>query len=149
MIETRARVVGRDGRYVWVETQRRSSCEACLARTGCGTAALGRALGRRRSRVRALNEAGAGIGDEVIVALAERALLAGSAALYLVPLLAMLCLAMLGHHLSARLGLNTDAAATLLGGLGLASGLAWTARFGRAVRLDPRYQPIAVAAKDR
>lgn len=144
MIEARGRVVGDDGGHVWVETRRRSSCESCLASDGCGTAVLGKALGRRWSRVRALNGAGARVGDEVVVALAERALLAGSAALYLVPLLVMLCLAALGQHLAGQLGLDADAAAALLGLAGLAGGFVWAGRFGRSVRRNPRYQPVVL-----
>lgn len=142
MIEERARVVAVEDGHVWVETQRRSTCDACSASKGCGTAVIGKAVGRRRSRVRAVNRAGARVGDEVTIALAEDAFLRGSAAMYLMPLLLMFALAWLGQQLAPMLQTGPDVAAGWLGLLGLAAGFGWVARFARAVRQDSRYQPV-------
>ena len=50
MIEESAQVVaveGASGEYVWVETQRQSTCGGCAANQACGTATLAKVLGTR------------------------------------------------------------------------------------------------------
>lgn len=133
--------VDRDG-AAWVETERRSTCSGCGLKNGCGSGVLAQVLGRRRSQVRAHNLAGAGVGDQVLLSLQENALLRGSLAVYLVPLLLMFGGALLGEHLEGAGGPRGEAAALLLGAIGLAAGFAWVARFARAVAGDPRYQPV-------
>lgn len=144
MIEERAEVVGREGRFVWVETQRRSTCEACGANKGCGTATLGKVLGRRRSRVRALDAHGAQPGESVIIAIREDALLRGSLALYFVPLVLLLVFAAAGQGLAPRLLLNPEPVSILAGAAGLLVGFAWVRRFTHQARYDQRYQPVVL-----
>ncbi len=141
MIEERARVIRIEGAYAWVETRRESACGRCAVRSGCGTATLAKVLGRRRTRLRVLNPVGAVSGDEVDVGIREQALLRGSLAVYAVPLLSMIALAMLGGAIAGDSGYR-EALSLAFGGLGLAAGLGWVTRFSRAVADDPRYQPV-------
>lgn len=141
MIEETARVVAIEGEFAWVQTERRSTCNACSANGACGTSVLAKVLGQRRTQVRALNSIGAGLGDHVIVGLAEDALVRGSLAIYAVPLVGMIALALMGE-LFAPFGLRGDAPAVAGGAIGLALGLFWVRRFSRRVRADSRYQPV-------
>ena len=147
MIEESAQVIaveGDTGEYVWVETQRQSSCGGCAANQACGTSVLAKVLGHRRTRVRALNASDAQVGDRVIIALDERAMLRGSLALYAVPLAALLVGSIVGELLSARLQMMGESLTIALGIGGLAAGFGWLKRFTRRVRDDRRYQPVVL-----
>lgn len=147
MIEESAHVValeGETGEYAWVETQRQSTCGGCAANQACGTATLAKVLGTRRTRVRALNRGGAQVGDQVVVAIDESALIRGSLAVYAMPLLTLLAGGCVGALLSARLQVTGEALTLGLGVAGLAAGLLWLKGFARRIRDDGRYQPIVV-----
>lgn len=143
MIEEQATVTQLEDGFAWVETQRQSACGSCAANKGCGTASLDRLLGRRTARLRALNQAGARAGDRVVIGLREGALVQGSFAVYMVPLLALGAGAILGDTLAGQLGAGAgDAYAALFGGLGFLLGGLWLRGFSRRVARDPRYQPV-------
>lgn len=90
MIEEQATVIDREGDYVWVQTQRQSSCGQCSVKGGCGTQVLSKVLGNKTSHVRCLNSHDVKIGDRVIIGIEESALLSGSFLMYLLPLLSMI-----------------------------------------------------------
>lgn len=137
MIEESARVVAAEDGYAWVETQRRSTCSACSLNKGCGTSVLAKVLGRRQNLLKVLDPVGVGPGEAVVVGLQEAALVRGAAAVYLVPLSAMI-LAALGAE-----GLWASEAGTAAAGLaGLGAGLLWVRRYTRRVAADPRFQPV-------
>jgi sigma-E factor negative regulatory protein RseC len=92
----------------------------------------------RRSRVWALNTAGARVGDEVVLGLAEQALVRGSLAVYLSPLVAMIGGAVLAEALMP----GDDAMAIAGGLLGFGAALLWMRRFAAGIRDDRRYQPV-------
>lgn len=144
MIEETARVVAAEGEFVWVETQRQSTCGGCAARQGCGTATLAKVLGRRRTRVRALNRDAARVGDRVVVGIDEQALVRGSLAVYAVPLLGLLAGGVLGALVQARLQLAGEALTLIAGVAGLIAGLLWVKGFTRRIRGDSRYQPVVL-----
>lgn len=144
MIEENAQVVAAEGEFVWVETQRQSTCGGCAANKACGTATLAKVLGTRRTRVRALNRNGAQIGDRVVVGIQEAALVRGSLAVYAVPLLALLAGGIVGSLLSARLLLQGEGLSLALGLLGLLGGLWWLKVFSHRIRGDSRYQPVVL-----
>lgn len=141
MIEQSAEVVALEQDYAWVETRRQSSCGSCAAK-GCGTGALAQVLGGRPLRLRVRNAASAAVGDRVVLGLEESALVRGSVALYLVPLLALLGGALLGEGWAASIGLVPDLSALLFGAGGFALGMAWTRAFGRRAARDSRYQAV-------
>lgn len=144
MIEETARVVAAEGEFVWVETQRQSTCGSCAARQGCGTATLAKVLGQRRTRVRALNRNVARVGDQVVVGIHERALVRGSLAVYAVPLLGLLAGGTVGAQLQARLQLPGEVLTLAAGVVGLVAGLLWVKGFTRRIRGDSRYQPVVL-----
>jgi sigma-E factor negative regulatory protein RseC len=149
VIEESATVTQVGDGFAWVETQRQSACGACAARKGCGTATLAKVLGQRQRHVRAINCIGAHVGDRVVIGLAEGALLQGSVAVYLVPLLAMMLAAGLGEMLATNLGVQgTEAMAVALGLLGMAVGVLWVRAFARRVEGDERYQPTLIRRLD-
>ncbi len=137
MIEESARVVAVEDGFALLETERKSACQSCAARKGCGTGALAKVVGRRFNRVRALNPIGARVGDCVVVGIAEEALVRGSLVLYLVPLLGML-----GGAMAAEALLDGEGW-TILGAIaGMAGAFLWARRHARRVAFDARYQPV-------
>ena len=101
MIEERARVVAVEDNRLLLEAETRTACNACAARQGCGTSVLSKWVGRKFTRFEAPNTVNAQVGDEVIVGLAEEAMLKGSVFVYLLPLLAMIGFALLADSLIA------------------------------------------------
>jgi len=143
MIEETGQVVEVEGEFAWVETQRQSTCGSCAANKGCGTAVLSKVLGQKRSRVRALNRAGARPGDTVTVGIQEDALVRGSLAMYAVPLLALLGGGLVGQYLQQSYG-SGEGLVILAGLLGLFGGLLWLRGFSRRAQSNPRYQPVVL-----
>jgi sigma-E factor negative regulatory protein RseC len=105
MIEETARVVAIENDQLLLEAETRAACNACAARQGCGTSVLSRWVGRKFTRFQATNTVNARVGDEVVVGLAEEAMLRGSVFVYLLPLLAMIGFALLADGL-----ISTDTA---------------------------------------
>ena len=142
MIEEQALVVDCEGEFALVETERSSSCGNCSARGACGTAALSKVLGSRRSRVRVLNPVGARPGDEVVIGLEESTLTRTSFVFYMLPLLALILGAIAARWLGGWLGGADPEPFAIFGGVaGLALGLLMVRRFARGVQHDPRHQP--------
>jgi len=145
MIEEHARVVAIEGNDIWIETQRRSACGQCSANKGCGTAVLGKVLGVKRNVVRILNpsDTKVSIGDEIVVGIQEQALVRGSLAIYIAPLLALFLFGLLGKSLATQLHFSSpDIIVMVFGMLGLFSGFAWVKRFSTRISNDTRYQPV-------
>lgn len=140
MMTEHARVVALEQDYAWVETERQTACGTCSARQGCGTATLAKVLGGRRTRLRVINDLPLQVGSEVLIGISEGALVQGSLAVYLVPLLLLLLGAGSGDLLFASDGM------AIAGGLiGLATGLLWLRRFTARIRTDRRFQPVVLA----
>lgn len=141
MIEETGVVVTVAGDLAEVETRRQGACGSCSASGACGTSLLARWLGRKPLLLRAHNPIGAAPGDTVVVGVPEEGLVRASLVAYLIPLIGFMGGAMAGSHLFPALG---NGAGALGAGAGLALGLSWVARFGRAHSLDPRYRALVL-----
>ena len=133
MIEERGRVLSVEDGAVWVETLRRSACDSCQVRNGCGQSVLQRlGLGGRSGFIRVLNPQpgqSCRVGDEVLIGIPENAVLHGSFMVYLVPLLMLFAGALLAQYLGA-----SETFIILAGFSGMGSGFAAVRWHGR--RLD-------------
>ena len=141
MIEQRAQVIEVGEGYALVEVARMTTCAACSAKPACGTSVLAKVVGNRHRRMLVLSDLPLRAGDEVVVGIAESALVRGSFAVYIVPLVLMLAGAMMGDLTFSETG---EALTVLLGGVGLVLGLVWLNVFTRGIRADSRFQPIVV-----
>lgn len=136
MIEERGKVLGVEPGAVWVETIRQSTCGSCQARAGCGQALLQRlGSGARRGFIRALCDQPLVVGDEVVIALPEDAVLKASALMYLLPLLMLFIFALL-----AELAGLAEPWLILAAAAGLAGGFVTVAWYTRRMRGNPAYQ---------
>ena len=100
MLETRAIVVQVEEQFALVQASQANGCEQCKGR-GCGAGNLSRLYCSKPRRFRVENPTNAGVGDEVVISVAEGAILRGIGLVYLLPLLLLLMGALLG---SARAG---------------------------------------------
>lgn len=142
MIEEDARVIAVDEPgFAWVDTQRRRACGGCSASGTCGTGALARFFGDRRTQVRVLDPVGVRPGEQVVVGIEESTLVQGSLAVYLLPLLTLLGGALLAGALWPQAG---EGPVVTGGFLGLGAGLGGLALFTRRIARDPRYQPVVL-----
>jgi sigma-E factor negative regulatory protein RseC len=101
VIEEHARVIAVENGQLLLEAQTKASCSACAVKQGCGTSVISKWVGRKFTRFQAPNTVNARVGDEVVVGLAEEAMLKGSVLVYLLPLLAMIGFALLADSLIA------------------------------------------------
>jgi sigma-E factor negative regulatory protein RseC len=147
MVEESGLVVATEGEMAWVETSRRSSCGSCEAK-GCGTGALSQVLGRRRQRLRVRNPIAAVAGEAVVLGIAESALLKGSLAVYLVPLLALLAGGLLGEALAPQLALPREGGSILFALGALACSFLWLRRFNRRAASDDHFNAVILRRAD-
>lgn len=137
MIEQKATVVSRDGRLVWVEAERQSTCGQCQARKGCGTGMLAKHVGQRFSRLAVNTDLDLKVGQQVMVAIPEQALLSGACLMYLLPLLALF----VGATLTRMIG-GGELLQITAGLLGLCAGFIWIKRQMREKNPGIRVQTI-------
>lgn len=143
MIEETAIVVECQDEYAWVETQRKTACGQCQVNKGCGTSVLAKVVGQKTSRMRALNTIRAREGDSVVIGLHESALLTGSLAVYLVPLLSLLLFAITGKVVAEQLLFDAvEAVSILFAIVGMLVAVFWLRLFNRRIAHDRRYQPV-------
>ena len=138
MITEQGKVIAVKGEQAWVQTIRASACESCSARSGCGQRVLASVSGGRANQVLVANHLDAVVGDDVMVAIEESALLSASFLVYALPLSLMVAGAVLGQQWQP----TSDLGAILGAMAGLAGGFA-LARVAQS-RPDHRYEPRLV-----
>jgi sigma-E factor negative regulatory protein RseC len=147
MIEENALVVVTEGEDAWVETSRRSSCGSCEAK-GCGTGALSQVLGRRSQRLRVKNPIAAVAGEQVVLGITESALIKGSLAVYLVPLLALMSGGLFGELMASQLMMQGEGMTIFFALISLALSLLWLRRFNQRVANDTRFNAVILRRVD-
>ncbi|ANB02894.1 SoxR reducing system RseC family protein [Ectothiorhodospira sp. BSL-9] len=142
MIEENARVIAVDEPgFAWVDTQRKTACGSCAVSSGCGTSVIAKLFSAKRTQVRVIDPLGVKLGEEVMVGIEESALVRGSLAVYILPLITMLLAALAAQGLWSGAG---ELPVVFAGLLGLGGGLGLVALYTRRIRRDPRFQPVVV-----
>ncbi|MDH5711897.1 MAG: SoxR reducing system RseC family protein [Gammaproteobacteria bacterium] len=100
MVEQEVEVIAVEATRLLVEAERRSSCQSCSVKSGCGTSVLAKWFDNRHLRFyvdKPSSEASEkiSVGDRVWVGLREAALTQGALSVYLIPLLVMIAIALL------------------------------------------------------
>ncbi len=145
MIQESGVVIKVDGLSAWVETQRKSACDTCSANKACGNAVLNKVMGRKRNVVQVESIQGLLVGDRVVMGMHESALVKGSLAIYIVPLLLMLALALTGEILGQFLfSAKTEAVTILFAAVGLGLGVLWLRYFNIKNRCNRMYHPTVL-----
>lgn len=105
MIEERAVIVGMDALQpplVWLEVDRKNACGLCGLTRGCGNKVWGKLFRHQQGWFIAKNGIQASIGQSVIVAIDERAVMTAALLVYLLPVISMLLLGALAHYVFAN-----------------------------------------------
>ncbi|MEW8507048.1 MAG: SoxR reducing system RseC family protein [Candidatus Thiodiazotropha sp.] len=145
MIEEPASVISVDDGYAYVETQKSPACGACSSAGSCSTSVLSGLFKRRHTRLKVVNPIAAKPGDQVIIGLAEDALLKVSFMAYLLPLLSMLLMALLMQALASRFTWQIGELPQVVGGLlGLIAGFFLLKRLAGQRRDKPSYQAVII-----
>ncbi len=101
MIEETALVIEVNAQYVLLQTQRKSVCQSCSVKSGCGTSTLAKVVGKRSSQFTVDKNIDVQVGDEVVVGVDENALVQGSLLIYLFPIVFMMLVGLLVEFLLA------------------------------------------------
>ena len=145
MLEDQSTVVGCEGEYVWVQTQRKSSCGNCSVKGGCGTQLLSKVMGNKVSQVKCLNDKQLKTGDQVIIGIDENALLSGSFIVYFLPLLLMLVFGGLALGLAQLFFTDlNDLFAVAGSAAGLIIGLRYADKITSNKKNSSQYQPVVL-----
>lgn len=143
MIEETAQVVQCQDDFAWVETSRKSACDSCSVNKGCGTGAISKVFGEKRSRLKVINKIHADVGDSVLIGINESALLMGSFLVYLLPIISLLGFALLGELMARQLLIeNSDLLSILFGLFGLVLAMWWVRRKTANQEHANRYQAV-------
>lgn len=142
MIEERAQVVAVEGDSVLLQTQRQSSCGSCSVKSGCGTSVLAGIVGKKVTHLKVVNTLGAKPGDEVLLGMAEDALVLGSLLVYVIPLLMLLLGALTGESLAAHLGMDAELMPVVGGALGFMLAIVLVRGLLHRTTAGSRMQPV-------
>ena len=140
MLEQAATVVALRHNRVVVETLPRSTCDGCGVSQGCGTSVLAKTVGRKVIHFELDNTVDARIGDRLVLGLPEQAMLRGSLLIYLLPLLAMILVALAADLLLPAAASLRDLKITLLALAAL--GLGMLLARGSLFRHRGAYMPV-------
>lgn len=145
MIEETAIVISCQNMQATLEVQRQSTCGACNAKSGCGTAVFAKTLGKKVSQISIDNTMNLRVGDKVIIGLPENALLTGSAIVYLLPIIAMILFAMLGQWLSSQLLSHPSELLVIIFSIsGFALAMKLVRYYSQLAKRDERFQPVLI-----
>jgi sigma-E factor negative regulatory protein RseC len=101
MLETRAIIVLTEGKYAQVQVSQTDGCDQCNGK-GCGTGKLSQLFCSKPRQFQVDNPINASIGDQVIISVAEGAVLRGIGLVYLLPLILLLMGAVIGNSLAVQ-----------------------------------------------
>jgi len=147
LIEATATVISLQGDMAVLETKRTNACSGCGAAGACGTSALGSIFGQKQNLLHIENSFDAVPGEQVIIGMPETDLLLASLAAYMIPLGAMIGIALLAMAIGFSEGV-----AGLFSLVGLGGGLLIAGRLTRNAekRFTPKYlrrTPFLLASK--
>ena len=95
MLDARAKIIRTEGQHAFVQADHSNGCGHCNGR-GCGTGKLSRLFCGKPRQFRVDNPINAGVGDEVVISVADGAVLRGIGLVYVLPLLLLVAGAILG-----------------------------------------------------
>lgn len=144
MIEQQARVISVQGDELVLEADTQTACGSCEVKSGCGTSVLSKWLGRKFTHFNAQNTVNACVGDEVIVGLAESALLTGSVVIYLWPLLGMIFFALAADQLFSAEQAARDLLISLIAFVGAAAVFGVCHRYLSTASSQQKLNPVVL-----
>lgn len=143
MITENAIVVSIDNNQTWIETQRKSACGQCSANKGCGTSVLSKVIGNKLTKIKAINNINAQVGDEVVIGVNEQSLLKGAFVVYMLPLILLFIFSFVGQLVSDNLLIqNNEFLIILFAVTGFYLGMRKVKSFSTSIAKNEKYQPV-------
>ena len=103
-------VLRTESETAWVKTVRSSACEGCTARASCHTTG-----GGQNMEVKAINSAGASVGDRIVLSFETASLLKATFLIYVFPIFFLIAGAALGQVLASFIAFSPSALSVLFG----------------------------------
>ena len=103
-------VLRTDSEAAWVKTVRSSACKGCTARGSCHSPG-----GDDEMEVKALNTAGAKVGDRIVLSFETASLLKATFLIYVFPIILLIIGAALGQTLASLIEFSPTALSVLFG----------------------------------
>ena len=103
-------VVKTESKAAWVKTVKSGACQGCSARGSCHS--LGSS---NEMEVKAVNKAGAKVGDRIVLSVEASSLLKVTFMLYVFPILLMIVGAVIGQEIATYFNINPSALSAFLG----------------------------------
>ena len=94
----------------WVKTIKSGACQGCSARGSCHSLS-----DRSEMEVEAINEAGAQVGDRIVLSFETSSLLKASFLIYVFPILLLIFGAAIGQKMAPYLNLNPSGFSAIIG----------------------------------
>ncbi len=103
-------VIKTDSSTAWVKTVKSGDCAGCSARGSC------HAMGTDdETEVKAINEAGAKVGDRIVLSFETSSLLKATFLLYVFPILLLIIGAAIGHELASKFNFDPSGFSAISG----------------------------------
>jgi len=103
-------VIRTDAREAWVKTVKSGACEGCSARGACHSLSEGGDM-----EVNAINEAGAKVGDRIVLSFETSSLLKATFLLYVFPILLLIIGAAIGQETAPYFNVNSSGFSAVIG----------------------------------
>jgi sigma-E factor negative regulatory protein RseC len=103
-------VIKTDSRATWVKTVKSGNCAGCSARGSCHAMGSGDEM-----EVKVINEAGAKVGDRIILSFKTSSLLKATFLLYVFPILLLIVGAVFGQAMASKVDFNPSALSAIMG----------------------------------
>ena len=103
-------VIKTDAGAAWVKTVKSGACAGCTARGACHSGSGGGAM-----EVKAINEAGAKVGDRIVLSFETASLLKATFLLYVFPILLLIAGALIGQETAPYFNYNPSGFSAILG----------------------------------
>jgi len=126
--------IGQAGNTAWVKTVRSSTCEGCASKDSCESAG-------NDMKVKAINLAGAKVGDRIVLNFQTGALLRAIFLLYIFPIICMIIGAVTGQKIALMLGYDPSALSVLAGFLFFTIAVLVIKTRSDAMARQQKYQP--------
>jgi sigma-E factor negative regulatory protein RseC len=136
-------VLRTDSHTAWVKTVRSSACEGCSAKGSCHTMGSGQDM-----EVKALNTAGAKVGDRIVLSFETPSLLKATFLIYVFPIILLIVGAALGQILAPIIDLNPSALSVLLGFIFFGTALIIVKARANKMAKKEEYQPKVIKILD-
>ena len=94
----------------WVKTVKSGDCAGCSARGSCHAMGNGDEM-----EVKAINEAGAKVGDRIVLSFETSSLLKATFMLYVFPILLLITGAVIGNQIAPEFGFNPSGFSAIMG----------------------------------